>query len=150
LEEGKELEEPYFKRTENTRSSKKIHPAILILSAILIMAIITVLVAIVLSSGNILEQKITNADAEKFVGTWIVQEYQETDIFYTSGRVYWGDTGMGDYRIEDGYLYIDIDGFMITGIYSYSFTNDYKSLILTLVNHQSEYDEGFTIHLDKQ
>jgi len=144
------LEEPYFKRTENTRSSKKIHPAIVIFSAIYIMAIISVVVAIVLSSGNILEQKITNAHAEKIVGTWIVQEYQETDIFYPSGRVHWGDTGIGDYRIEDGYLYIDIDGFMITGIYSYSVTNDYKILILTLINPQSEYVEGLTIHLDKQ
>ena len=46
-----------------------------------------------LSNGNILEQKVTNADAEKIVGTWIEQEYQETDIFYPSGRVHWGDTG---------------------------------------------------------
>jgi len=109
-------------------------------------------------------QKVTNAEPEKFLGTWYGQTEQPghkshnlTIIFYPSGNeLYNNGTSLNRiyrYRVEGDKLYIDYpdpDYDLIPDIFGYSFTNDYTSLILTLLNPLIEDDEGFTFHLNKQ
>jgi len=101
------------------------------------------------------EQNVTKTDKEKFIGTWYGytlnpgnESYNKTIIFYSSGYVEWADSLQYTYRVQGDKLYINYGNFSTEeDIYRYSFKNDYKTLILYLIDPNSENDTGYVIHL---
>ena len=122
----------------------------------IIIGIIVLLSSIALSGCE--EQNITQADKEKFIGTWqgnqvsdVYGSQNKTIIFDSSGNVDWGDSLPYTYRVEGDKLYIVYEE-LASGedAYGYSFKNDYKTLTLSLLNPNSENDTGLIIYLNKQ
>jgi len=101
------------------------------------------------------DENVTKAEKEKFIGTWYgytveqgQESYGKTVIFYSSGLVVWTDSLQYTYRIEENKLYVDY-GDISADVYSYAFKNDYHTLILSLLDPNSENDKDYTIHLIK-
>jgi PKD repeat protein len=107
------------------------------------------------------ELNITNADPEKFVGNWTGYtisngvEYPDHSVtFYSSGYVdflpIFSHT-LYEYSVEGDKLHIDYgDPTIGEDIYSYHFSTDYNTLLLTLTNPMGESDAGYKIYLNKQ
>jgi len=142
---------------------------------LLIVGIIVLLVCVGLSgcTNNPTEQKITTASQDKFLGTWsvyhvitnengpVVRSLNYTWIFYPSGdflTITAEESGfyLDDYKVEgDKFItsYIptgdpEIDAVFGPEEYSYSFTNDYKSLTLTDLHPKAH--QSYMIYLEKQ
>jgi len=105
------------------------------------------------------ELNITNADPEKFIGTWKgytisngVEYPDHSATFYSSGYVdflpVYSHT-LYEYRVEGDKLHIDY-GDIGEDIYSYHFSTDYNTLLLVLTNPMGDSDVGYKIYLNKQ
>ncbi len=122
---------------------------------LLIVGIVVILLTVGLSGCN--EEKVTIADADKFVGKWegyaVYQgvEYPDQTLrFYASGHVEILSSTPFMYRVEGNKLYIDYGEEYNEDIFNYSFSNNYNQLTLIITNPFNESYVGYKYVLNKQ
>ena len=99
---------------------------------IVIIGIVALLVSAGLSGCNEISNPL-NTDKSKFVGTWKALDGDASFVFFSDGTgSFVGIGAMWD--IKDGKLVIIIPDWMGQQVYSYSFSNNYRTLTLTEIN----------------